>query len=109
MALYALALHQPAPRLRPRREHRDVADPELWIERFHYATWNDYLRARDRPTVDDRAVRDRALAFHVGPGDPRIRRMLERPTGSVRWRDEALDPGEGPEMPALLTPSGLAT
>ena len=88
---------------------RDVADPELWIERFHYATWNDYLRARDRPTVDDRAVRDRALAFHVGPGDPRIRRMLERPTGSVRWRDEALDPGEGPEMPALLTPSGLAT
>lgn len=67
---------------------RDITDPELWVERFHYPTWNDYLRARDRPTVDDRQLRDHAVAFHIGSEPPRVRSMLERPIGSVRWREE---------------------
>jgi hypothetical protein len=85
---------------------RDMADPSVWVERFHYPTWNDYLRARDRPTVEDRAIRDRAAEFQVDRNEPRVRRMLERPFGSVRWRDEA--PDHGRQMPdfAPLTPPG---
>ena len=85
---------------------RDISDPELWVERFHYPTWHDYLRARDRPTVDDRALSDRALVFHTGTEPPRVRRMLERPTGSVRWREDALDPGETISVPVTLTTFG---
>ncbi|MGH6680116.1 MAG: MFS transporter, partial [Bradyrhizobium sp.] len=29
---------------------RDIADPELWIERYHCPTWLDYLRQRNRAT-----------------------------------------------------------
>lgn len=82
---------------------RDIENPELWVERFHYPTWNDYLRARDRPTVDDRELLNRARAFHAGPDEPRVRRYLERPIGSVRFRDDALDPGETLKTPFVLT------
>ncbi len=81
---------------------RDISDPELWVERFHYPTWNDYLRARDRTTVEDRIWRDKALAFHIGE-PPKVRRYLERPTGSVRWREDTIDPGETLPVPVNLT------
>jgi hypothetical protein len=29
---------------------RDVADPELWTERYRCPTWFDYLRQRNRAT-----------------------------------------------------------
>lgn len=70
---------------------RDIADPEIWTERFHCPTWLDYLRQRSRSTDSERALHQRALEFHVGPEPVRIRRMLERPVGSVRWKDETPD------------------
>ena len=85
---------------------RNISDPEIWVERFHYPTWNDYLRARDRLTADDSQLRDRAQAFHKGDGPPRITRMLERPTGSVRWREDALDPGDNLSGPGSVFGSG---
>jgi len=86
---------------------RDLADPELWTERYHCPTWHDYLRQRNRPTDSERALHQRAIDFHIGPEPIRIRRMLERPVGSVRWKDETPDrsttdhaptagPGPGP-------------
>lgn len=56
---------------------RDIADPELWIERYHCPTWHDYLRHRTRPTPSERRIQQQALDFHMGPGTIRIRRMLE--------------------------------
>ena len=86
---------------------RDIADPELWTERFHCPTWLDYLRQRTRSTDAERMLHQRALEFQIGPEPVRIRRMLERPVGSVRWKDETPDrsiadhpsvagPGSGP-------------
>jgi hypothetical protein len=67
---------------------RDVAEPEKWIERFQTPTWHDYLRHRERLTE---AERKQILAVN---GEPvKVRRMLERPVGSVRWRDETPDSG----------------
>ncbi|WP_407121197.1 MFS transporter [Bradyrhizobium sp. STM 3561] len=63
---------------------RDIADPELWTERYHCPTWLDYLRQRNRATQSERALDRRASAFHIGPEPVRVRRMLERPFGSVR-------------------------
>lgn len=67
---------------------RDVAESEKWIERFQTPTWHDYLRHRERLTE---AERKQILAVN---GEPvKVRRMLERPVGSVRWRDETPDSG----------------
>jgi len=77
---------------------RDIADPELWTEHYHCPTWGDYLRQRDRMTIADRQTEDAVNIFHMGSNEGRVRRRLERPTGSVRWRadtpdrhDEAID------------------
>ncbi|MCK1269138.1 MFS transporter [Bradyrhizobium sp. 49] len=67
---------------------RDIADPELWTERYHCPTWLDYLRQRNRATQSERALDRQATAFHTGPAPVRVRRMLERPFGSVRWKED---------------------
>ena len=72
---------------------RDIADPELWIERFHCPSWMDYLRQRSRQTLDDRALDDALGQYQVAGYEPRVRRLLERPFGSVRWREDTPDPG----------------
>lgn len=83
---------------------RDIADPQLWIERYHCPTWHDYLRLRNRPTQAERELHERAGAFHVGPEPVRIHRMLERPIGSVRWLETTPDRDHhGPNGP---TPGG---
>lgn len=68
---------------------RDIADPELWTERYHCPTWLDYLRQRNRWTRSERALDRKAVAFHIGPEPVRTRRMLERPFGSVRAKENA--------------------
>lgn len=70
---------------------RDIADPELWTERYHCPTWLDYLRQRNRGTQSERALDRQANAFHIGPEPARVRRMLERPFGSVRWKEGVPD------------------
>ena len=80
---------------------RDVADPELWTERYHCPTWHDYLRQRMRPTDAERALQRTATEMHTGPEPVRIRRMLERPFGSVRWKDDTPD-----DTTAVVIPVG---
>lgn len=70
---------------------RDIADPELWTERYHCPTWLDYLRQRNRSTRSERELDRQATAFHIGPKPVRVRRMLERPFGSFRWNVETAD------------------
>lgn len=57
---------------------RDLADPEVWIERYETPTWLDYIRHNSRLTHDDAAVPEQLRALHRGPGGPRVRRMIER-------------------------------
>lgn len=58
---------------------RDLADPELWIERYRTATWLDYVRLNSRLTRDDGELWDRLRTFNQGGGRPVVRRMIERP------------------------------
>jgi hypothetical protein len=79
---------------------RDIADPELWTERYHCPTWLDYLRQRNRSTQSERALHQRAMAFHLGPEPVRITRRLERPFGSVRWKEDPPDHAAAEVLPA---------
>jgi len=85
---------------------RDIAEPELWTERYHCPTWFDYLRQRSRSTQSERALHQRAQAFHLGPDPVRIRRMLERPFGSVRWTEDAPDRDANEVLPVITAASG---
>jgi MFS family permease len=88
---------------------RDIADPELWTERYHCPTWFDYLRQRNRSTQSERALHQRAMDFHLGPDPVRIRRMLERPFGSVRWKEDSPDRAANEVLPVTTTAAGSST
>jgi len=88
---------------------RDIADPELWTERYHCPTWFDYLRQRSRSTQSERALYQSAIAFHIGPDPVRIRRMLERPFGSVRWKEDTPDRASTEVLPVVATAAGSST
>jgi MFS family permease len=81
---------------------RDIADPELWTERYHCPTWLDYLRQRNRATTSESALEQQAMAFHVGPGPVRVRRMLVRPFGSVRSKEDT----SADALPVIATAAG---
>ncbi|HYI27745.1 MAG TPA: MFS transporter [Bradyrhizobium sp.] len=87
---------------------RDIADPELWTERYHCPTWLDYLRQRNRTTQSERALHQRAMDFHLGPDPIRVRRMLERPFGSVRWKEDTPDRAATEVLP-VTTAAGSGT
>jgi hypothetical protein len=88
---------------------RDIADPELWTERYHCPTWLDYLRQRNRATQSERALHQQAIAFHIGAEPVRIRRMLERPFGSVRWKEETPDKAANEVLPVVASAAGSTT
>jgi MFS family permease len=87
---------------------RDIADPELWTERYHCPTWLDYLRQRNRSTQSERALHQQAIDFHLGPDLIRVRRMLERPFGSVRWKEDTPDRAANEVLP-VATAAGSST
>jgi MFS family permease len=88
---------------------RDIADPELWTERYHCPTWHDYLRQRNRSTQSERALHQSAMNFHLGPDPVRVRRMLERPFGSVRWKEETPDRTAHEVLPVASAAAGSST
>lgn len=75
---------------------RDIADPELWVERFHFPTWGDYLRMRDRYTKADIDAQAAADAVTINGSIKQVRRYLDRPFGSVRWDADSPDPKQEP-------------
>jgi MFS family permease len=74
---------------------RDIADPAIWVERYHCPTWGDYLRMRDRYTQAEFELQEHADSFNRTGHGHRVRRRLERPFGSVRWKADSPDPYHG--------------
>lgn len=70
---------------------RDIANPSIWVERYHCPTWGDYMRMRDRYTQADLDIQELADTFNRTGQGRRVRRRLERPYGSVRWKAESPD------------------
>ena len=71
---------------------RDLNDPALWSERYQYATWDDFLRNRNRATETERQLQVRIVEMTVD-GEIKSRMLLDRPSGSVRWNEDAPDYG----------------
>jgi MFS family permease len=54
----------------------DVAVPERYLETFTTRTWAEHMRQHARITAADRAVEERARAFHRGDGPPVVSHLL---------------------------------
>ncbi|HJY82777.1 MAG TPA: MFS transporter [Candidatus Binatia bacterium] len=54
----------------------DVADPGRYIETFVVASWAEHLRQHERMTMSDRAVQQRARAFHIGDAPPAVAHLV---------------------------------
>lgn len=65
---------------------RDTADPSRYVESFVSRSWLEHLRQHERVTVEDRAIEERAGAFHVGDRPPVISHYVSEPF------DEGLKP-----------------
>jgi hypothetical protein len=74
---------------------RDIADPAIWVERYKCPTWGDYLRMRARYTQTEFELQELADSFNRSGHGHRVRRRLERPFGSVRWKADSPDPFRG--------------
>ena len=62
---------------------RDLANPEIWVERYSTPTWLDYVRHNSRLTHEDAVIPKRLHQLHRGPERPVVRRMVERQTGTL--------------------------
>ncbi|ATY32249.1 MFS transporter [Sphingomonas psychrotolerans] len=81
---------------------RDLGDTELWIERYHVATWLDYVRHNHRRTHADDANSEALRRLRIGDGEPVVHRRIERQTGSLP-ASRAPDPRE---LGGVTDPSG---
>lgn len=81
---------------------RDVDDPWMWLERFQFSTWLEYLRHRDRPTLAEEQLQRSVSGFHRDGAPISVHRLLGRPLGSVRWKEDAPDA----QAPIVAPPPG---
>ena len=58
------------------RLYRDPAVPGRYVEEFMSRSWVDHLREHERVTVADRAVEERARAFHLGDEPVRVSHLV---------------------------------
>jgi MFS family permease len=71
---------------------RDLMEPELWIERYHVATWLDYVRHNQRRTHADTENSRTLLALHQGNGGLIVHRRIERQTRPPAISRGTIDP-----------------
>ena len=73
---------------------QDIAEPELWTERYESSTWLEHMRQHQRVTNADQAIIERVLALHKGPEPPQVRNLLEWPMVALGARVAADDAKE---------------
>ena len=62
---------------------RDLANPNIWTEKYQVATWLDYIRHNQRMTHEDSRISMAIRALHRGENGPEVHRMIQRATGSI--------------------------
>ncbi|NWE50913.1 MFS transporter [Brevundimonas sp. P7753] len=62
---------------------RDLAEPDIWVEKYQTATWLDYVRHNQRITQADADISRRIYALHQGSDKPVVHRLIERTTAPL--------------------------
>ena len=82
---------------------RDLHEPEIWVERYRFPRWRDYILHNERQTHADRGSLLALKDLHQGEWPLKIERMLERPVSNEiietdQRSDMTIDPGR-PTIP----------
>jgi MFS family permease len=70
---------------------QDTGNPESWVERFECRNLVDYLRHRERHTIDDLSLGDRLAALNQS-GQPPAERFLFERSASLALRERLVGP-----------------
>jgi MFS family permease len=62
---------------------RDLAEATLWVERYHFPTWLDYVRHNERHTHADEATYVALRDLQIPGTSLVVHRSIERQTGSL--------------------------
>lgn len=57
--------------------YRDLSNSRLWVERYHVATWLDYVRHNQRRTNTDAANIASIMDLHCGEKPPLVHRRIQ--------------------------------
>jgi MFS family permease len=68
----------------------DPAFPGRYMNTFLVESWAEHLRQHARVTMEDRAVQQRARAFHKGDSPPRVSHLIAEDTRKFRRRRNGL-------------------
>lgn len=60
----------------------DAANPHRYVENFLVESWAEYLRQRERLTMNDTAILERVRSFQRGERPPVVSRMIYTPVDS---------------------------
>jgi MFS family permease len=76
------------------RLFRDLNAQHLWVEKYEFATWLDYVRHARRGTIADQENADEIARLRMPGAPPLVRRLIERQAMSqpVRVSDIMADP-----------------
>jgi hypothetical protein len=59
--------------------YHDAATPERYVENFLVESWAEYLRQRERLTMNDTAVIEKVRSFQKNAKPPMVSRMIYTP------------------------------
>lgn len=59
--------------------YHDAANPERYVENFLVESWAEYLRQRERLTMNDTSVIEKVRSFQKGGKPPAVSRMIYTP------------------------------
>ena len=76
---------------------RDLENPDIWTESYHFPTWVDYVRHHERRTQSDVDPNAQLLKLHRGPDNPKVHRMIERQTISMEDDMPLIQPADSSE------------
>ena len=60
------------------RIHEHTCECGRYLETFLSASWLDHLRRRERTTLADKLLQEKAFAFHRDRNPPRVCHLLQR-------------------------------
>lgn len=61
----------------------DAANPERYVENFLVESWAEYLRQRERLTMNDTALIEKVRTFQKGKKPPTVSRMIYTPVEEI--------------------------
>ncbi|MDB5860321.1 MAG: transporter [Ramlibacter sp.] len=76
----------------------DPAHPEIIVEWFRVASWNEHLRQHRRVSAADAALQARVLACHSGSRPPLVRHLISVPLASPSVGAQPDLPGEAKRL-----------